>query len=162
MNASHASQERDDLRIAPVLGSDKFAPDDAVAVNCIALWPHIGVVEISGSLFRIADGDEIYMMADQESAIRLFVLINADRDHYNLRIFALELHQGGHLGYTGAAPRCPEVQKHDFAPIIGQMHGVGAVANVEIRGGNIELQRKSAAVAARNTQDQDEKEKNEV
>ena len=77
-HALHALEIGADLGVGPVRVADDLAADDALAVDDIGLGPSLGVVKPGGGLAGVADGDEVDVPADEEAAVSVGVVVDAD------------------------------------------------------------------------------------
>ena len=99
-------------------------------------------------LSRIANRDQVHMMADEEAVVCILVVIDADGHDGQIGVVMVKLDQRGHLLDAGGAPGCPKAEHNNTAPVAGQMDGGCAVGDGEIRGCLVRLSRMSAAIAA--------------
>src|SRR5580658_383046 len=132
-------EERSDFGARPILGTDEFAPDNAIAVNGIGFRPHIGIEQLGYGFRGVADGDQIDVMTGNEGRIRCGVVVNADGEDDQVRHVVVELDEGGQLLQARSALAPPEVDQDDLSTIVGEVDGVGAVAHREVRRRDVEL-----------------------
>lgn len=110
-----------DLGAGPVLGSDELAAEDAVSVDDVGFGDLDGAVEGIDAAIGIADGDEVYVMLDEESVVDLVVLVGGDGDDGELGVALFEGEQAGELFDAGSAPGGPEVEDDDVAAVLGEV-----------------------------------------
>ena len=140
-------EEAADFGVGPVLVADKFAADDAFAVDYVGFRPHFGTEELGDRLIGIANGDEVEMAANDEALVFVWIFVDADGDHGQVGSVMVELDQGRCFLNTGAALTPPKIKQNHFAPVVGQMDGGASVGDGKVgrRGG--ELGGVGAAVA---------------
>jgi len=136
-----------DFWAGPVLCADELAPDDALAIDDIGLWPHGGVEKIGCSLVRVANGDQVNMTADEKAIVSAWVFVGADSQNDEIGLSVVEFEQRWHLQNAGLAPCCPEVEQHHVAAIGGKMNRRCSVRNSEVRGYAAGLRGMHAAIA---------------
>ena len=93
IRALQAFQISADFRIIPVLRADDLAADEALAVDDVSLRPAIGVVKLRRGLGRIADRNQVYMMADDKAAIIVRVFVDADSEDNDVGTVVVQLEQ---------------------------------------------------------------------
>ena len=131
----------------PVLRADELAADEAFAIDDVGFGPHFGFEELGGVLVRVADGDEVDVVANEEVAVLVGIFIDADGKNGDAGQVVMELEEGGQFNDAGLAPGGPEVEQHHLAAIAGKVNGGGAVGDGEVGGELAGLGGVSAAVA---------------
>ena len=138
----------EDFGAGPVLGADEFAAEDAGAVDDVSFGDLGGAVEGVDALIAVADGDEVDVVAGEELAVEVVVLVDADADDGELGHLFLEFEEAGEFFDAGGAPGGPEVEDDDAAAEAGEIEGLDAVGDFEEGGGGAEAVGVVAAVAA--------------
>jgi len=87
------------------------------------------------------------MEAGKKAAIGAGVFVDADGEDGDVGAVVMELHEGWGFPNAGRALAPPEIQKYDFAAIVGKMDGVFAIAHCEIGGNAVGICRCCSAVA---------------
>lgn len=131
---SETGKEGTDLGAGPILRADELAADDAFAVNDVAFGPHLGVVEIGGTLCGIAYGDEIYVMRGEKVRVGVGIVIDAYGKDDDAGHLVVEVKERGHFCHTGTTPCGPEVEQNNLSAIIGEMDAGIAIGEGEVRG----------------------------
>ena len=121
-----------DFGVRPVLCADELAPYDALPINEVGFGPHIGVVERRHTLIWIAHGDQIDVALLNEALVVTGVFVDADGEDNEVRVVVVQPEERWQLGDAGAALAPPEIEKHDFSAVIGQIDGGAAVADFEV------------------------------
>ncbi len=119
------------------------------------------MVEPGSRLVRIADADEINVVASEEPAVSGWICIDADGEDCEVGAVVLKLKERGHLLDAGRAPGGPEIQENDAAAVIGQMNRSGTVGDGEVRGNFAGLAGVSATVAARHNEERGQRDQSE-
>lgn len=117
-----ALQVAADFWVGPVGIAHKFPADHTVAVDGICFRPHIGMEKAGSALARVADGDQVNMAIPDEAGIRVRIFVDAYREDHDVRVLMMELLQRRQLFDARGALAPPEVQKHNFAAVIGKMN----------------------------------------
>ena len=144
-----------------MLEADDFAGDFAMAVDDVRFGDHGGAVGLGdgGAVFfggGIAIGGEADVLVLEEFSVGgvVFVGRNAQDQGVTRGDVPLETLQGGGFLDAGLAPGAPEIEDDDFAAIVGEMDGSGAVDDGEVWGGRGHLRGMRAAITA-GTENQD-------
>lgn len=66
------------LRVGPILGTDDFASDLAIAADQIRLWNHRGTVGVRNLLGRLTKGGEVDVLHRKIFLVGLGILVLAD------------------------------------------------------------------------------------
>ena len=106
--AERGGQGLEDFWIVPILRADVFANDVAGAIDDVCLRNLHGAVPMHNVLRRLADGGEIDAIRQQEIAVGLRVLIDADAENLQLGKPMVEGKERRKLLHTRGAPACPE------------------------------------------------------
>ena len=136
-----------DLGAGPVLGTDEFAADDALAVDDVGLGPLLGVIKPGGAVAGVADGDQVHVAVVEEAFVFVFILVDADGENGQIGAVVVELDKPRHFLNAGGALRPPEVEQYDLSAVAGQMDGCGSVSDGEIGGDPASLGWMGAAIA---------------
>ena len=147
-SGAEAVEVVDDFGAGPVLGGDELAAEDAIAVDGVGFGDLRGAVEGVDAGVGVADGEEVDVIALEEGAVGIVVLVHADGDDGDAGHLVLEGEQAGELVDAGSAPAGPEVDEDDVAAEFGEVDGVCAVGDGELRGGFADVLGVVAAVAA--------------
>ena len=118
----------------PVLGTDDFAVDAAVAANDVCIGIHGGAIRKRDRFGRVAEGGEIDIVGVQEFLVNIRIFVHADaEDGAATRLdLLLELIQRGRFVNAGRAPSGPEIEQNDAATQIGKMSGLAVEGEREI------------------------------
>ena len=115
--------------------------------------------ELGCRLVGVADGDEVDVAAGDEGGVGIGILIDADGEDDEVGIG-----RGG-AGAEKAVPRCraahqvaQKLSSDDFAAVVGEMDGAGAVGDGEVWGGLAGLCGMGAAVAGGDQSQREERE----
>ena len=125
-----------------------------MAVDDVGLGGPSGAKGEVALLRLVADGEEVDVVVSQELTIRVDVVVEIDAEDDDLRHLLLEICQRGQFFKTRSAPGGPEIEDDDFAAIVGEMDGSGAVDDGEVWGGRGHLRGMRAAITA-GTENQD-------
>ncbi len=117
-----ALQVAADFWVGPVGRADEFPPDHTVAVDGICFRPHIRVEKAGSALARVANGNQVDMAVPDEAGIRIRIVVDAYREDHDVRVLMMELLQRRQLFDARGTLAPPEVQKHNFAAVIGKMN----------------------------------------
>ena len=137
-----------DLRIVPILRADVLANYVAGAIDHVGFRNLHGTVAMHYILRGIADGEEIDVIRQQEIAVSLRVLVDADAENLQLRQSMVKGKERRKLLHTRGAPACPERKQHHLTSILAEAERLRAVVKGEGRGHFAQLARKLAAVAS--------------
>jgi len=133
----------------PVLGADEFAADDALAVDDVGFgWARgsegeigfVGGIEDDGHVVEMVVGDVLLVVGG--------VAVEGNGEDDGVGNLLLELLEGGPLGGAVRAPRSPEVEDDDFAPVLAEADGLRSVANGEVGRRRADVGGVGSAVAA--------------
>ena len=121
-----------DFRIRPVGCAHELSADHTVAVDGICFRPHVRVEKAGSALARVADGNQVDMAIPDEAGVRVRIVVDAHREDHDAGILMVELLQRGQFFDARGTLAPPEVQKHNFAAVIGKMNGSLSVRNGEV------------------------------
>lgn len=151
-----------DLGLAPVHRANKFAANDATAVNDVSLGNFDGAIllrngsedTLVGLLPGLAYREEINAVLFQKFVVVVGVVIHADREHGNAFAlkFLLHLDQRWHFLDARRAPRRPEIQDNYFSAQLTERDAVVGVLNGEIGSRRVDAGRFGASIAAAQNQ----------
>jgi len=119
---SKAVEIADNFGAGPLLRAHELAAYDSLAVDHIGLRPHIRVIQIRRRLRRVADGDQINMMADDKSRICGGIVIDAHSKNDEIGVLMVEREERRQFLDTRHAPAGPEVKQDDLAAVACQVN----------------------------------------
>ncbi len=141
----------DDLGGGPVLGSDEFAADDAVAVDDVGFRRAGGVKGVVGLIGSVVDdGHVVEVVIDEVLAVVDGLGVKGDGDDDEVGDALLKLLHRRPLRGAVGAPAGPEIKDDDFALglILAEADGLGAVVDDDGGGVFADLSGMGSAVAA--------------
>lgn len=147
IDESEAVEVGADLGVGPAGVADDFAADVALAIDDVGLRPAVGAVELCDGLIGVADGVQIDVESIEEAAIGAGVFVDAYCEDGDIGAIVMKLDEGWSLLDARRALAPPEVQKDDFAAVIGETDGVFAVAYRKVGRLSVGICRYSATVA---------------
>ncbi len=80
------------------------------------------MVKLGGLLGGVADGDQVYMVAEEEAAVGAGVFVDADGYYGQAGQVMMQIKQRRRFFHTGPTPGGPEVEQHHLASVAGQMN----------------------------------------
>jgi hypothetical protein len=146
-----------DFRLAPIDGADKFAPQNALAINDVGLRKLECPVKIIALLGRIANRQQVHFVFLEKVPICALVGVDANGQDFDAFIFHFLLHldQRRHLIHARRAPGGPEIEDHDLAAKLIEADFAVVILNGEFGGRGPDPGRSTASVTARQGQDED-------
>ena len=134
---------------APVLRADEAAADHSAGVDDVGLGRargsegevgFVGGVEDDGHVVELVVGDVLLVVGG--------IAVKGDGDDDEVGELVLELLEGGPLGGAVDAPRGPEIEHDNFAAVLGERDGLGAVVNGDVGRGAVDVCGVASAIAA--------------
>ena len=104
------------VRAGPILRTNDFAVDAAVAVDDVGVGKHGGAILEWNIARRITESGKTQVVSHAEFLVSIFVLINRDAENgAATRLdLTLELIERGRLIDAGRAPSRPKIQHYDM------------------------------------------------
>jgi hypothetical protein len=121
-NPLEALQVAANFWVGPVSRADEFPADHTVAVDGICFRPHVRVEKAGCALAGVADGHEVDVAIPDKAGIRIWIVVDAYREDHHVGILMMELLERRQFFDARGTLAPPEVQKHNFAAVIGKMN----------------------------------------
>ena len=90
-----------------------------MTVDDIGLRPSFGAVELCSGLAGVANRGQVHMASDDEVRIGIGIFVDADGEDDQIGLIVVQIKQRWQFHKAGLAPSGPEVEQHNFAPVVG-------------------------------------------